>query len=149
MKDYLQEKLSDDEESEIKGIIWMVVRNYNSKKNKKLGVEMALDDDLDLSYQDLYSFEELVFKDYRGYTEPLTESEKTEIVNKLNNVMDEVCLCNLKRTMTFNEKLVFFFLFIEKYKANQVMLLLDSSRKTIYNRKKSIEKIIGKMKGEL
>ena len=149
MKNYLKEDLSEDEESEVKGIIWMVVRNYNSKKNQKLGVEMTLDDEISLSCQDLYAFEELVFRDYRDYTRPLTESEKTEIVNKLNMIMDEVRLSDLKRTMTFSEKLVFFFLFVEKYKANQVMLLLDSSRKTIYNRKKSIEKIIKEMRGEL
>ena len=149
MKNYLKEDLSEDEESEVKGIIWMVVRNYNSKKNQKLGVEMTLDDEISLSCQDLYAFEELVFRDYRDYTRPLAESEKNEIVNKLNMIMDEVRLSDLKRTMTFSEKLVFFFLFVEKYKANQVMLLLDSSRKTIYNRKKSIEKIIKEMRGEL
>lgn len=148
MKDYLKEDLSDAERSEIKGIVWMVVRKHKFNQNKKQILETSFNDDLNLYHNDSYSLENFIFKDYRDFSRPLTETEKTEIVNDLNKAMDEVALFELKRTMTFNEKLVFFFLFVEKYKAKKVMFLLDVDRKTVYNRKESIKNKIEIMKGE-
>lgn len=138
MKNYLKEPLTDDEKKEIKGIIWMVVRNCKHKINKmKNKVELV--DDLGLIYNDSYKFEYLEFGDYRDSLTPLTELDKTDIVNKLNTLMDDLTLFELKRALTFNEKLVFFFVFMEKYKLKNVQFLLSVDRKTIYNRQKSVE----------
>ena len=138
MKNYLKEPLTDDEKKEIKGIIWMVVRNCKHKINKmKNKVELV--DDLGLIYNDSYKFEYLEFGDYRDSLTPLTELDKTDIVNKLNTLMDDLTLFELKIALTFNEKLVFFFVFMEKYKLKNVQFLLSVDRKTIYNRQKSVE----------
>lgn len=138
MKNYLKEPLTEDEKKEIKGIIWMVVRNCKHKINKmKNKVELV--DDLGLIYNDSYKFEYLEFGDYRDSLTPLTELDKTDIVNKLNTLMDDLTLFELKRALTFNEKLVFFFVFMEKYKLKNVQFLLSVDRKTIYNRQKSVE----------
>lgn len=138
MKDYLKEPLTEDEKREIKGIIWMVVRNCKHKINK-IKDKVELVDDLGLIYNDSYKFEYLEFGDYRDSLTPLTESDKTDIVNKLNTLMDDLTLFELKRALTFNEKLVFFFVFMEKYKLKNVQFLLSVDRKTIYNRQKSVE----------
>lgn len=139
MKDYLKENLSKDEESEIAGIIWMVVRNCRYKFFNQNENTLSLIDNLDITYNDIYSFENLKFEDYRDRLCPLTESEKTDIVNKLNTLMDDLALYELKRALTFNEKLVFFFSFMEKYKNKTVQLLLSVDRKTIYNRQQTIK----------
>lgn len=138
MKNYLKETLTEDEKREIKGIIWIVVRNFKHKISKETKGKVELIDDLGLIYNDSYKFDNLEFKDYRGNLTPLTELEKTNIVNKLNTLMDDLYLFELKKALTFNEKLVFFFIFMEKYKIKEVQFLLSVDRKTIYNRQKSI-----------
>lgn len=148
MKNYLKDDLSTSEKKEIIGIIWMTVKNHKFKISKKEKGEIKLIDDLDLSYNDFYSFERITFKDY-SYSNPLTKEGEIDIVNQLNILIDEVCLSQLKRTLTFNEKLVFFFIFLEKYKSVKVSFLLSVDRKTIYNYKRSIKDKIDKMKGEL
>lgn len=79
----------------------------------------------------------------------MIEDQKTAIVNQLNMLMDELSLFNLKRALTFNEKLVFFLFFIQKYRTTEVMELLAVDRKTIYNRRKSIQMKIEGRKDEL
>lgn len=137
MKDYLKCTLTEDEKNEILGIIWMVHKNHKHLLYKKQKREVPLIEQLDGVYEDCYNIGKIFFKDYRDSLTPLTEQEKTEIVNKLNTVIDELCLFELKRTLTFNEKLVFFFVLMENYKKEQVALLLNVDRRTIYNRIKS------------
>lgn len=139
MKNYLTDPLTEDEKSEIAGIIWMVVRNcrykfFNQKENS-----LELIENLDMTYNDIYSFDHLDFGDYRDNLCPLTESEKTDIVNKLNTLMDDLSLYELKRALTFNEKLVFFFSYMENYKNKTIQFLLSVDRKTIYNRQQTIK----------
>lgn len=139
MKNYLKCSLTDDEKSEIIGIIWMVVRNFKYRLNKRNNNTVELIEDLDLTYSDKYDFEHIQFEDYRENLCPLTESQKTNIVNKLNTLMDDLSLFELKRALTFNEKLVFFFVFMEKYKAVDTQKLLNVSKKTIYNWQESVK----------
>ena len=145
MKNYLTDPLTEDEKSEIAGIIWMVVRNcrykfFNQKENS-----LELIENLDMTYNDIYSFDFLKYLlqnlvgDYMDHLCPLTESEKTDIVNKLNTLMDDLSLYELKRALTFNEKLVFFFSFMENYKNKTIQFLLSVDRKTIYNRQQTIK----------
>ena len=110
---------------------------------------MTLIEELDLTIEDTYNFNKIDYQVLRGVLSPFTEEQKTSVVRQLNMLMDELTLFDLKRTLTFNEKLVFFLINVENYKSTEVMKLLSVSRKTVYNRQKSIEKKIKGLKGEL
>ena len=68
---------------------------------------------------------------------------------EFDSLLRESCLFELIRTLTFNEKLVFFLFYLEDYKNMEVAALLNNSERTILNRRKSIYNKIKKMKGEL
>lgn len=147
MKDYLKEPLSDGEKAELTSIIWRVAKKHKIKMYKQRNQIVGMIEKLDLPVEDEYNFDEISLQNWNRPLSPLTEVEKTNIVNKLNMLMDELWLFDLKRTLTFSEKLVFFLISVERYKIVDVMKLLSLSQKTIYNRRKSIEVKINKMIG--
>lgn len=149
MKNYLKEDLSDEEKAELISIIWRVAKKHKLKQYEQKKKTISMIEDLDLHIEDNYNFETINIRSFCDPLKPLTELEKTNIVNKLNMLMDELLLFDLKRTLTFNEKLVFFLLSVERLKSIEVMKLLSIDRKTVYNRKKSIEDKINTMRGEL
>lgn len=146
-KDYLKENLSDEEKAELTSIIWRVAKKHKLKLYEQQKKTVCMIEDIDLPIVDKYSFDDLDTQSCIRPLVPLTESEKTNIVNKLNMLMDELWLFDLKRALTFSEKLVFFLLSVERYKIVEVLKLLSLSQKTIYNRRKSIESKINKMIG--
>ena len=133
-KNYLECSLTIDEIKEIKGIIWTIVLNFKHKISEEKNQMSELMDDIELIHNDTYNFDVLKLNIYNdGKISVITENQKTEIVNYLNNLMDEVCMFELKRALTFNEKLVFFFIYMEKLKAKETQYILQVSKKTIYN----------------
>lgn len=149
MKNYLKESLSDEEKAELTSIIWRVAKKYKILLYKQQKRNVGIIDELDLIVEDDYNFDNPNIQDLKGKVAPLTESQKTDIVNKLNMLMDDLCLFELKRTLTFNEKLVFFLLLVERFRGVEVMKLLSISKMTVYNRRKSIENKINKVLGGL
>ena len=79
---------------------------------------------------------------------PLTDRQKCDIVLRLDSILRELCLFDLIRTLTFNEKLVFFLFYVENFKNGEISKLLGNTEKTILNRRKSIDTKIEKMKEE-
>lgn len=147
-KNYLECSLTIDEIKEIKGIIWTIVLNFKHKISEEKNQMNDLMDDIELIHNDTYNFDVLKLNIYNdGKISVITENQKTEIVNYLNNLMDEVCMFELKRALTFNEKLVFFFIYIEKLKAKETQYILQVSKKTIYNWQVSIDKKIKLIRG--
>ena len=149
MKDYLKEPVSLEEKAEIISIIYRVARKHKLKIYNERKIKVALIEDLDLSFEDEYEFDNNQFQAHKDSLSPLSEEQKSDIVNRLNKLLDDLCLFDLKRTLTFNEKLVFFLFSVERYKQVEIMTLLSVSKKTVYNRQKSVEAKIKKMKGEL
>lgn len=149
MKNYLREDLSEGEKAELISIIWRVAKKHKLKLYEQRKRTINMIENLDLHIEDNYNFEKVNIRSFCNPLNPLTELEKTNIVNKLNMLMDELLLYDLKRTLTFSEKLVFFLLSIERLKGVEVMKLLSLSKRTIYNRRKSIESKINKMIGGL
>ena len=149
MKNYLKEALSDEEKAELTSIIWRVAKKYKILLYKQQKRNVSIIDELDLIVEDDYNFDNPNIQDLKGKVAPLTKSQKTDIVNKLNMLMDDLCLFELKRTLTFNEKLVFFLLLVERFRGVEVMKLLSISKMTVYNRRKSIENKINKVLGGL
>lgn len=146
-KDYLKENLSDEERAELTSIIWRVAKKHKLKMYAQQKKTVCMNEDIDLPIVDKYNFGDLDLQSCIRPLVPLTEVEKTNIVNKLNMLMDELWLFDLKRALTFNEKLVFFLLSVERYKGVDVMKLLSITKMTVYNRKKSIAAKINRMIG--
>ncbi len=106
-------------------------------------------DNIDLQVEDTYTF--YTYNSQRDIVSltPLTDEQKCDIVMEFDSLLRESCLFELIRTLTFNEKLVFFLFYLEEYKNMEVAALLNNAERTILNRRKSIDNKIKKMKGEL
>ena len=106
-------------------------------------------DNIDLPTEDVYTFYKSNSQNDMLLLTPLTDKQKCSIVMELDSLLRELCLFKLIRTLTFNEKLVFFLFYLEDYKNIEVSLMLENTEKTILNRRKSIDSKIEKMRGEL
>lgn len=149
MKDYLKEKLTQEERLIILGLIWKVARKYKRKYFLEQKRYCEIIDNIDLQVEDTYTF--YTYNSQRDIVSltPLTDEQKRDIVMEFDSLLRESCLFELIRTLTFNEKLVFFLFYLEEYKNMEVAALLNNAERTILNRRKSIDNKIKKMKGEL
>lgn len=149
MKDYLQEDLSEEERLIIIGIIWKVSKKFKMKyyEEKKKYYEFV--DEYDFPTEDVYNFSNYDIEKNKVAVCPLTEKQKCDIVMTMDALLREVSLFKLIRTLTFNEKLVFFLYKIENYRNNEVATMLEITEQTAINRRKSIDKKIKIMKEEL
>jgi|GEM_PF-3038060 DNA-directed RNA polymerase specialized sigma subunit len=149
MKDYLKEKLTQEERLIILGLIWKVARKYKRKYFLEQKRYCEIIDNIDLQVEDTYTF--YTYNSQRDIVSltPLTDEQKCDIVMEFDSLLRESCLFELIRTLTFNEKLVFFLFYLEEYKNMEVAALLNNAERTILNRRKSIDNKIKKMKGEL
>lgn len=149
MKNYLKEKLTQEERLMILGIIWKVAHKYKNRYYNEQNKYCEFIDNIDLAIEDTYTFYKYNLQSEIISLTPLTEEQKSNIVIKFDSLLRESCLFELIRTLTFNEKLVFFLFYLENYKNMEVATLLNNSERTILNRRKSIDSKIKKMKGEL
>ncbi len=149
MKNYLKEKLTQEERLMILGIIWKVAHKYKNRYYNEQNKYCEFIDNIDLAIEDTYTFYKYNLQSEIISLTPLTEEQKSNIVMKFDSLLRESCLFELIRTLTFNEKLVFFLFYLENYKNMEVAALLNNSERTILNRRKSIDSKIKKMKGEL
>lgn len=149
MKDYLKEKLTQEERLIILGLIWKVARKYKRKYFLEQKRYCEIIDNIDLQVEDTYTF--YTYNSQRDIVSltPLTDEQKCDIVMEFDSLLRESCLFELIRTLTFNEKLVFFLFYLEEYKNMEVAALLNNAERTILNRRKSIDNKIKKMKGKL
>lgn len=154
MKDYLKESLSDDEEKYLYGIMKKIIFKYQKCLSKQLENEtISIDDELLgnlLEINDTYNFgndlsETKILRDVSAL-KPYTMEEQERIVETLDNVAKESGLSVFITPLTFNEKLVVFLLYLEKYQVNQVAKLLSVDRRTICNRDKKIKNKFNKAK---
>lgn len=131
---------------------------YFRASSKKLEKEcMSVDDDEFpeelLIVNDTYNFVSKNSKTemLRGILtlEPYSEHEKEKIVETLDNILKELEISRHIASLTFNEKLVVFLLYLEGYNVNQVATLLNVNRKTICNGNTSIKKKFLKIKESL
>ena len=139
MKDYLKEKLTQEERLIILGLIWKVARKYKRKYFLEQKRYCEIIDNIDLQVEDTYTF--YTYNSQRDIVSltPLTDEQKCDIVMEFDSLLRESCLFELIRTLTFNENLVFFLFYLKDYKNIEVATLLNNSERTILNRRKSIE----------
>lgn len=147
MKNYLKEELSEEEKLTILGIIWNVSRLYKKRYFIQQRKSYDIIDNIDLQTEDEYTFYNLSSETIKLF--PFNNEQKCNIVMELDILLKELSLFELIGALTFNEKLVFFLYYIENYKNVEIAFMLGNSEKTIFNRRKSIDSKIKKMKGEL
>ena len=116
MKNYLKEKLSQEERLIILGIIWKVARKYKGKYYNDQKRYCEIIDNIDLSFEDTYTFYKCNLHSEILSLTPLTDEQKCDIVMEFDSLLRESCLFELIRTLTFNEKLVFFLFYLKDYK---------------------------------
>lgn len=139
MKDYLKERLTQEERLTILGIIWKVAHKYKRKYYNEQNRYCEIIDNIDLAIEDTYTFYKYNLQSEILSLTPLTDEQKCDIVMEFDSLLRESCLFELIRTLTFNEKLVFFLFYLEDYKNMEVAALLNNSERTILNRRKSID----------
>lgn len=149
MKDYLKEKLSKEEELVLYAIIWNNSRLYKERIYQKKKITYELIDNIDKQVEDTYTFYTSKSQEAIVPFRTLNDKQKCDIVMDLDSLLRELCLFELIGTLTFNEKLVFFLFYVEDFRNGEIAKLLNNTEKTILNRRKSIDKKIDKMKGDL
>ena len=88
MKDYLKEDLSIEERAELTSIIWRVAKKHKLKVYAQRKRTVGLIEDMDLPIEDNYDFDDFGLQSCSRDLSPLTEVEKTNIVNKINMLME-------------------------------------------------------------
>ena len=149
MKNYLKEKLSKEEELVLYSIIWNNSRLYKERLYKNKNRYYELIDNIDKSIEDTYTFYSQRIQGTIVPAKPLNDKQRSDIVMDLDSLLKELCLFDLIGALTFNEKLVFFLYYVEDYRNGEIAKLLNNTERTIFNRRKSIDKKIKKMKGDL
>lgn len=139
MKDYLKEELTNEEKLIVFGIIWKVAKKYRKNHFSKRKINFRFIEDLDYAVEDTYDFCDYSPDFYREKLLPLSENQKCDIVMNLDALLREANCFWLIRTLTFNEKLVFFLFKLQKYNNREVSELLGTTEKTIYNRRNSVD----------
>lgn len=157
MKNYLKEKLSNDEKAYIYGIIHKSALKYIRKVYKIKNNEENIEDITTINEYNYYQYnneeilekilETKILKDISDL-KPYTKYEKEKIVEMLNGIASKTELSIYIKPLTFNEKLVVFLLYLENYQVNEVAILLNISRMTIWRMDKSIKNKISKIRME-
>lgn len=147
MKDYLKEELSQEEKLILVGLIWNVAKKFKGKVYRDNERYCELNEDIDVLIEDTYEYKKIEFT-HKGEVCPINDEEKCNIVMYMDYLLREVCLFELIRTLTFDEKLVFFLFYIEELKIYEISNVLGFTERTVYNKRISINNKVKEMKGD-
>jgi len=140
MKNYLKESLTKDEKDLIVSIIWITAKSYKQRLYKRNQHQLIQFNDVDIPVEDEYDFFSLKTKGNFDFAKPIAMPDKVRIVKYVNNILLELSLYELKKALTFDEKLVLFLYSFKELTEEQVAMLVGVSSRTIIRRNKSIEK---------
>lgn len=124
MKNYLNSSLSEEEKKLINAIIWVTSKSYKNRKYKRKTYNFIPIDDLNLSVEDEYDFLGIKPRGNFDFIKPLTEIEKIDVVDYVDNILMELSLKKFKVALTFDEKLVLFLCFFKHYSEKKASYLL-------------------------
>lgn len=150
-KNYLVEELTEEEDKYIKvaikkAYLKFIRNNFKELKAKKYSID-------DVNIQDKLPFIEEKYFDVN-----LLEIESWNIEHKYSSKQQDICVQKLDnlamkfglekyiRTLTYNEKLVFFLLNIQCLSMNKTAFLISIDWETVKRRKKSAERKIEEVK---
>lgn len=147
MKDYLKEELSEEEKLILFGIIWRAARKYKRKYYIEKTKNYEFIDNIDYIVEDEYLSYNIKYQ--ISPLNILEDEQKCKIVIQLDSLFKELSLFELIKILTFDEKLVFFLYCLEGFNNRDVSKILETTERTVFNKRKSIDKKISKMKGKI
>lgn len=147
MKDYLREELSKEEKLILFSIVWRTARRYKRKYYIEKAENYEFIDNIDYLVEDEYLSYNIKYQ--ISPLNILEDEQKCKIVIQLDSLFKELSLFELIKILTFDEKLVFFLFYLEEFNNREVSKILQTTERTIFNKRKFIEKKINKMKGKL
>lgn len=151
-KNYLKEKLSDREKTYLKGAIKKAFLRF--LEYEQIGGKFkiyCIDDEyiqnqLPVVVDEYFIDEKINMIDSWSNNDKYSLEQKMICVARLMEVAVGLGVEEYLRTLTFNEKLVFFLVEIENFQVYKTAYLLDVTPKTIYNRNQSAKNKIEKEK---
>ena len=150
-KNYLVEKLTEEEDKYIKVAIKKAYLKFIRNNLKELKAKKYSIDDVNIQ-------DKLPFIEEKYFDVNLLEIESWNIRHKYSRKQQDICVQKLNslamqldfekyiRTLTYNEKLVFFLLNIQCLSMNKVAFLIGIDWETVKRRKKSAERKIEEVK---
>ena len=150
MKDYLKCSLTKEEEDLIIAIIWITAKDYKKRLYKRKKYQLISIEDIELSVEDEYSFVKFEIKEESRFFKTFTKADKEKIVKYVDGVLLELSLNKFKIALTFDEKLVLFLCFFNKYSEKDAASFLQVKLRRIKYLKESLkikkEKFLGGLK---
>jgi len=150
-KNYLVEKLTEEEDKYIKVAIKKAYLKFIRNNLKELKAKKYSIDDVNIQ-------DKLPFIEEKYFAVNLLEIESWNIGHKYSRKQQDICVQKLNslamqldfekyiRTLTYNEKLVFFLLNIQCLSMNKVAFLINIDWETVKRREKSAERKIEEVK---
>lgn len=146
-KDYLVEELSEDEEKyiicAINKAFLSSIRKYSEEKNiKKYSIDnINIQQELPVK-EDVYFEESLNQDEFLDSSQVYSKEQQDICVQKLENLALQFGVERYLRTLTYNEKLVFFLSEIKEISYRKQAKLISMNRETIGNKHKSAKQKI-------
>lgn len=150
-KNYLLEELSEDEDKYIICAINKAFLSSIRKYSEEKGIKKYSIDDVNIqeklpTKEDIYFKEELNQNDFFDNLQVYSKEQKDICVQKLENLARQFGVEKYLRTLTYNEKLVFFLSEIEAISFRGQAKLISMNRETIGKKYKSSKQKIEKEK---
>ncbi|MBO5005784.1 MAG: hypothetical protein J6D03_11365 [Clostridia bacterium] len=152
-KNYLVEELSEEEDKYIKVSIKKGYLKFIRNNFKELNVKKYLIDDVNIqdkipAIEESYFNVDLCQIDQWDLDYKYSKKQQDICVQKLNSLAIQSGLEKYIRTLTYNEKLVFFLLNIQCLSINKTSFLISVDWETVKRRKKSADRKIGEEKNK-
>jgi len=147
-KNYLECSLTDEERYLIEAIIIMKSSQYKKRLYAKKDKEKFIPiENINVSREDEYCYGNLEMKGDLRFIAPLTNIEKMDVINRIDNILNELSLWDFCAALTFDEKLVLFFCSFKKYTGEQVAYLLKVNLNRIKYVKRTLKEKKNKFMG--
>lgn len=153
-KNYLEEELSINEKHYLKSAIkkaflrFLVYEEVDNKIKLYSFEDEYIHDQLPMVVDEYFVDEKINIIDSWSNNVKYSLEQKIICVSRLEDIAVDLGVDKYLRTLTFNEKLVFFLLEIENFQIYKIAYLLDVTPKTIYNRHQSAKNKIEKEKNK-
>lgn len=152
-KNYLVEELSEDEDKYMKvsikkAYLKFIRDNFKELKAKKYSIDDVNIQDRIPMIEENYFNEDLSQIDSWNLEYKYSKEQQYICVQKLNSLAMQFGLEKYIRTLTYNEKLVFFLLNIQCLSMNKTSFLISVDWETVKRRKKSADRKIEEEKNK-
>lgn len=153
-KNYLEEELSSKEKNYLKSAIkkaflrFLEYEGARKKFNTYSIEDESIQNQLPIIIDEYFLDEKVNIIDSWSNNTKYSLEQKMICVSRLEDIAVSLGVEKYLRTLTFNEKLVFFLFEIENFQINKIAYVLDVTPKTVYNRHQSAKNKIEEEKNK-